>query len=118
MTRTIYLFDVEEIARVCHTANRALQDSLIEPVSPRWFRLDEETKESARDGVRRALEGLTPEEMHGNWSRFKREHGWVYGDVKDPDEKTHPCLVPYDELPDEQRVKDDLFSNIVKAMTI
>jgi hypothetical protein len=36
--------------------------------------------------------------------------------VKDPDAKTHPCILPYHELPLEQRLKDSLFMAIVHAL--
>lgn len=110
------MLTVEQIARVCHEANRELQEINGEPVSDSWGFLEEETRESARDGVEAALRGLTPEQMHENWSAFKIEHGWQYGEVKSLEHKRHPCLLPYDELPPEQRVKDSLFSAIVKAL--
>jgi hypothetical protein len=53
--------------------------------------------------------------MHQNWSDFKLKEGWVYGSQKDPVAKTHPCLVPYDQLPPTQRVKDTIFSAIVRS---
>lgn len=28
--------------------------------------------------------------------------GWKYGEAKDPEAKTHPCLVPFDKLPEFQ----------------
>jgi len=37
--------------------------------------------------------------------------------VKDPEKKQHPCFVPYDELPIQQRRKDALFVSIVRALT-
>ncbi len=43
--------------------------------------------------------------------------GWRYGLKKDPAAKTHPCLVPYWQLPAEQRRKDGLFAAIVAALT-
>ena len=43
--------------------------------------------------------------------------GWVYGAEKNAELKTHPCLVPYGDLPVEQRVKDELFTAIVKAVS-
>jgi len=46
----------------------------------------------------------------------KRDDGWVYGEVKDPERKTHPCMVPYDDLPIEQRAKDTLFGATVRGV--
>lgn len=46
----------------------------------------------------------------------KIEDGWVYGDEKDTEKKTHPCLVPYEELPEFQKKKDALFQAIVDAL--
>lgn len=40
------------------------------------------------------------------WVSYKAADGWRYGPFKDPVAKTHPCMVPYDKLPPEQRVKD------------
>lgn len=109
----------DQIARIVHEANRALQHIQADPgiaVSPSWDDLDEETRESARSGVVAAQDGATPAESHEGWCDFKRAHGWTYGLVKDSDAKTHPCLVDYDELPDGQRDKDDLFVAIVNAL--
>lgn len=47
----------------------------------------------------------------------KVNDGWVYGEVKDADKKTHPCIVPYNELPEFQKKKDHLFIAIVKALS-
>lgn len=111
---------VEIIAEVCHEANRVIQahQNLAEiPVSPPWVETDEETRASAVDGVRNALAGATPEQSHENWCAFKREHGWTLGPRKDEAAKTHPLLVPYDQLPVEQKLKDDLFTGIVAALS-
>lgn len=110
------MYQPADIARVVHEANRALQIVNGDPVSERWDDLDAETRASAVDGVRNALTGATPEESHENWTRFKVEHGWVYGPVKDPEAKTHPCLVPYADLPADQRIKDHLFTVIVNTL--
>lgn len=109
---------INDVARVCHEANRAVQLALGEenPSAP-WDETSVETQDSAVDGVRNALSGATPEQSHENWLKFKLDHGWVFGPVKDESAKTHPLIVPYADLPEEQRVKDDLFIAIVKALS-
>lgn len=111
----------DQIAHVVHEANRALQieqnDPQI-PVSPAWVDLDEETRQSAIEGVANILSGkvTSPEESHVEWMRFKQEHGWTLGPVKDEGKKEHPLLVPYRQLPEDQRLKDAMFFAIVNAL--
>ncbi len=111
---------VKDVARVCHEANRALQavqnDPAV-PVAPPWDDCGEEMQRSAESGVAAVLNGATPAESHRAWVKFKRNHGWVYGEVKDEIAATHPNLVPYEDLPEEQRVKDDLFAAVVGVLT-
>jgi hypothetical protein len=57
-----------------------------------------------------------PAASHENWTKFKLGEGWVHGLVKDEENKTHPCLVPYSQLPPEQKVKDYVFRAIVHAL--
>lgn len=112
--------DAHAIAHVCHDANRALQIEQADPTIPisgTWEHLDAETRQSAIDGVEFALKGATPEESHENWCRFKREHGWTIGPVKDEAKKEHPLLVPYEQLPESQKIKDSLFTSIVRALS-
>jgi len=56
----------------------------------------------------------TPEENHNNWMKEKIRQGWVYGDVKDFELKTHPDLIPFDELPVVEQRKDILDAIIHK----
>ena len=104
-----------QIAEMCHEANRVIQRALGEEVNPPWSEAPEELRQSATNGVINALDGATPEESHENWLAFKEKHGWTYGRVKDFESKTHPCMVPYSELPGEQRLKDIVFTSIVGA---
>lgn len=107
---------IEAIARVCHAANQPVKALCGEEPAKPWDEASEMMKNSVRDGVRKAIEGVPPEESHENWIRYKEAEGWVHGDTIDEDAKTHPCLVPYAELPPEQRLKDQVFTAIVQAM--
>lgn len=44
--------------------------------------------------------------VHEVWAAGRMAEGWTYGPVRDDAAKTHPCLVPYEELPDSEREYD------------
>jgi hypothetical protein len=109
----------EQIARVCHEANRGYQVAVPTPgipVAPPWDEFPADQQAGIVLGVKAALEGRTPEQSHQGWIDHKVANGWVYGPVKDFKALTHPCLVPYDELPPEQKVKDSLFLAVVTTL--
>lgn len=109
----------KEIARVCHEANRAYCVGLGDHSQPIWAEAPAWQVDSANSGVRFHLENpdAGDEASHENWREEKLAQGWTYGVDKDPTKKTHPCLVPFDELPPEQQAKDRLFRAIVHALT-
>jgi hypothetical protein len=102
-------------ARVCHETNRIAQIHAGEQISPPWDLAPDWQRESSIEGVKKAVEGQSPEQLHESWCDFKVKDGWRYGPNKDEVKKTHPCLVPYSELPVEQQLKDHLFSAVVQS---
>lgn len=44
--------------------------------------------------------------VHEVWSAGRIREGWTYGPVRDDAKKTHPCLVPYEELPESEKDYD------------
>jgi hypothetical protein len=107
---------IEQIARVCHEANRAWCEATGDTSQVPYDQASDWQRESALEGVQKALDGATPEQLHATWSAAKERDGWVYGPTKDAEAKTHPCLVEYDELPEDQRLKDSLFGAVVSAL--
>ncbi|WP_300613928.1 RyR domain-containing protein [Trebonia sp.] len=108
----------EEIARVIHAANAELQRIQGDPApSLPWDSETGEIRQGAIDNVAYARDGVTTATLHEAWLRDKAAHGWTYGPEKDSRAKTHPCMVPYGELPAEQRDKSRLFVAIVRALT-
>ncbi len=116
--QTVTGIDVVDVARVCHEANRAYCLALGDESQPSWDDAPEWQIQSAVNGVRYHAENPEsgPENSHESWLAEKEVDGWVYGEVKDPDAKTHPCMVPFSELPQEQQLKDVLFLSIVRAL--
>ena len=108
---------VELAACVAHEVNRAYCAALGDTSQLPWDAAPDWQRESAVNGVRHILANpdTTPAESHANWLREKELGGWVWGPVKDVENRTHPCMVPYDQLPQEQRVKDHLFGAAVRA---
>lgn len=44
--------------------------------------------------------------VHEVWAATRVEQGWTYGEMRDDLLKHHPCLIPYDELAEEERIYD------------
>jgi len=115
------MLDVEKIARIAHETNKAYCEAIGDTSQSSWNEAPDWQKQSAINGVKFHLDnhanGLTPSPSasHDSWLAEKQAAGWKYGPAKDPEKKEHPCFVPYDQLPVEQRVKDYLFGAIVRA---
>lgn len=107
-----------DIAAVCHEANRMFCLTLGDTSQPGWMQAPEWQRSSAINGVAAVADGSIahPEQSHESWSAQKIAEGWVFGPVKDAEAKTHPCLVPYDQLPLDQQTKDYLFFAIASTL--
>ena len=44
--------------------------------------------------------------VHEVWAETRIQQGWTYGEQRNDELKTHPCLVPYEELPDSEKEYD------------
>lgn len=111
---------VDQIARVAHEVNKAYCASIGDHSQPIWDEAPDWQKSSAIDGVNFHIENTDagPDASHNNWLKAKEADGWVFGLVKDPEAKTHPCMVLFEELPLEQQIKDHLFRAVVHAMSV
>lgn len=110
---------IEQIAKICHQANKAYCESVDDYSQLDWNDAPDWQVNSAKIGVQFCIDnpGAPPSANHDSWLKVKEAEGWKYGEVKNVRKKEHPCFVPYDELPVIQKVKDVLFKNIVDALT-
>jgi len=109
---------VEQIAKVAHELNKAYCQSIGDHSQKEWDEAPEWQRDSAIKGVNFHLlnPNASPSASHDSWLKQKEEEGWSYGPVKNPEAKEHPCFVPYEELPTEQRSKDYIFRQTVHSL--
>lgn len=108
----------EQIAKVVHEANRAYCQTMGDYSQTSWENTPDWQKESVLKGVKLVLDNplIKPWESHNGWLKHKKAEGWTYGETKDVEKKTHPCMVEYDHLPEKQKLKDSLFLAVVRAL--
>lgn len=46
------------------------------------------------------------ENVHENWAKSRMDQGWVLGQARSDAAKTHPCLIPYEQLPEVEKDYD------------
>jgi hypothetical protein len=109
---------VEHIAQVAHELNKAYCESIGDNSQTTWEDAPEWQKSSAIYVVKFHLDnpGALPSASHESWLKQKTEEGWKYGEVKNAETKEHPCFVPYEQLPTEQKSKDFIFRQTVHSL--
>lgn len=109
----------EAVARIAHEVNREWCVFNGDNSQLAWDQAPDWQRSSAVNGVafHRANPDAGDSASHDSWMAEKVAAGWVHGDTKNPDASppTHPCIVPFEELPRDQQFKDRLFRTIVHA---
>ena len=77
--------------------NDMKKDYTPQPVNTDDVRLPEELN---------ALVEEMAKNVHEVWAQSRMEQGWTYGTQRDDNLKHHPCLVPYEELPEVEKEYD------------
>jgi ryanodine receptor 2 len=52
------------------------------------------------------LTELLAAHTHDIWGQRRIRDGWTYGPTRDDAKKEHPCLVPYEDLPESEKKYD------------
>jgi hypothetical protein len=109
---------IVDIARICHQVNKAYCEAIGDNSQVDWSHAPDWQRESAVNGVNFHMKNpdASPSHSHEKWLKDKEAGGWKYGPVKDTEKKEHPCFVPYDQLPWDQRTKDYIFSAICREL--
>ena len=97
---------VYEGARIAALAAQA-------PIVPEpWSEREDDFKSQCRDVIEKQCSparSSSPEQLHDDWVVAYLKNGWKYGPVRDREKREHPDMVPYNELGQLERDKDDVF---------
>lgn len=107
-----------EIARVAHEINRAYCQAIGDDSQLPWDHAPAWQQDAAQANVAFHLQhpDAGPEASHQAWMAKKLADGWQHGPVKQPELKQHPALLPFEQLPAEEKAKDYLFRAVVQAL--
>lgn len=106
------------IGRIAHEVNRGYCHAIGDHSQVAWEDAPAWQRDSAVLGVKLHLADPSagPEASHNSWMAQKLAEGWKWGEEKRPSLKLHPCIMPFDKLPVEQRAKDYIFRAVVLAL--
>lgn len=63
------------------------------------------TREELPEELRPLAEAMA-KNVHEVWAATRIAQGWSYGPERDDKKRHHPCLIPYEELPEEEKTYD------------
>lgn len=83
---------------------------------PEDYKISEERLKSLMKGTEYVLNNpsTTAEENHNIWMEAKKTQGYTYGEVLDVEKKTHPSMIPFEDLSDVEKRKDEMDVLMVK----
>lgn len=73
------------------------QEYIPSPIDVSGVQLPEELKN---------LSELLAKNVHETWSEARMKEGWRFGPERNDAAKEHPCLIPFEELPDSEKAYD------------
>jgi RyR domain len=107
----------EQIAEAIHVVNGLLQRWHGDPApQPEWSRVPDAMRGRLLALVRGYKAGITPRQGHERWLEAMAADGWRYGPRKDLIERTHPAMMAYGDLPQEQKIKNAMSQQITMVM--
>lgn len=103
----------ERRAEFIYEAARLQAIAVIAPIVPEpWENREEAFKKQFLEVIERQCgpdRCMTPSQLHDDWVKAYEAMGWKYGKARSVEKKTHPDMVPYDQLGRKEKDKDAIF---------
>lgn len=117
MGRQMDNFEINACTRAAYEVNRSFCEAMGDFSHVPYESLSADLKQVAMQATIGIVTlDFNAEQSHEAWVAAKRSQGWKYGEKKDAEAKTHPCLVAWKELSFEQQAKDELWIATVKNL--
>jgi hypothetical protein len=109
---------IQGAAKVAHGIMRAYRKFHGDDSQKLWHEAEQSQRESIVQAVMAIMHNptITEEQLHSVWLAGMKSDGWTQGEEEDAEKKTHPSMVPYNDLPAERRLQDVLFSASVRTV--
>lgn len=114
MSKTVYFDYIGKLAFEFINFIRKLNG---ETEFEKWEDLSIERKQFIYHNINDVIvdRNITGRDLHNKWAELRIEKGWKHGEVTDRENKIHACLVPFDDLNFFQKLKDDIFVQVIKS---
>ena len=78
----------------------------MEPIKESYTPTPIDTSDVTLDSGILELGELIAKNTHDVWAAGRINEGWSYGEARNDEKKLHPCLIPYEELPESEMEYD------------
>jgi len=103
-------------AKAAHCAVQAINEAFGLYKLPQWMLCNDWYKASFTRNVEAYLYHAYPvRKVHAHWVRRMESQGWVVGETRCREQKTHPMLVSFNDLPIEEKLKLKQMRAVVMA---
>ncbi len=108
-------FTALQIAEIIHSVSSLIPRPDGSEVGS-WQDLPDTFKKNAENAVIQIMNSSShsPEDLHNLWMKPLVNGGWSQGPY-DRENKTHPCLIPFEELPESEVLKDEIWFHMTEC---
>lgn len=110
--------DLYHVAGIFWEAYEGLVNASGDLPVPPWLAVDNEKRAQVVAGVKFHAENpnATAADSHEHWRKYMEARGYQYGDEKNVKEKTHPAMIPFNQLPPDLQLRHKLFTGMCKVL--
>jgi hypothetical protein len=96
----------QDLTETYREANRGAADHITVKLASLGYFIPQDPSNWSQQVDLTANQELLAKLEHNRWYAERRLNGWQYGPKRDDNRKIHPCLIPYEQLPETEKQKD------------